>query len=318
MSKSLAKTIVRRLILAVITVLIVTVIVFFLSHLIPGDPVVNYLGANASEEQIAYYTHLYGLDQPLIVQYFKWLGGLFTGDMGFSISYQKGVSEIIFDRLFVTLSVTIPAFIIAVILGIVLGVIAALHRGKLADTVISFIANIGVSMPLFWSGMILILVFGLLLRWLPTSSYAYIDEGFVPYVRHLILPVIVCCFHPLATFTRQTRTALLDVMNQEYVVTAKAKGLKHRAVVFGHMLRNALIPIITVMGSQFGTMVGTTVLIESVFVLPGLGNLMINGINSRDYMVMTGCILLIAIFVAVCNLIVDILYTVVDPRVRDK
>ncbi|HJB27787.1 MAG TPA: ABC transporter permease, partial [Candidatus Blautia faecavium] len=292
-------------------------LVFLLMQLVPGDPIVNFLGANATEEQIAHYTELFGYDQPVLVQYGKWIIGLFHGEMGRSVSLQREISEVIFQRLGVTLTIVIPAFLLAVILGVVLGIIAAKKRGSKIDTVISFFANIGMSMPMFWFGMLLIMLFALKLGILPTSGLADASDGTWAYVSHFILPVIVLAMGPLAQFTRQTRSSMLEVIRQDYVTTARAKGVTKRDLTFKHQLRNALIPIITVMGVQLGGMIGGTVLVESIFVIPGLGNLMITAIKGRDFMVVENGVLIIAIAVAICNLVVDILYGIIDPRIRN-
>lgn len=318
MKSNLLKMIGRRITQSCITIFLVTLIVFLLIQMVPGDAVTNFLGATATQEQIDYYTELYGYDKPVIIQYFKWIFGLFRGTMGLSISYQKEISAIIFPRLLTTLTVVIPAFLIAVIAGILLGIAAAQNRGKLIDTIASFFANIGVSMPMFWLGMVLMLVFGLKLKILPTSGYAKLDRGVGEWVSHLILPVLTLSCGIIAQFARQTRSSMLEVIRQDYVTTAKAKGVEKKNVILKHQLRNALIPIITVMGNRLGGMVGGTVLIESLFVIPGLGNLMITSINSRDYMVVANGVLVIAVFVALCNLSVDILYGIIDPRTRNR
>lgn len=307
----------KRIVQSIIVLFIVTLIVFLLMQLVPGDPIVNFLGANATEEQIAHYTELFGYDQPVLVQYGKWIIGLFHGEMGRSVALQKEISEVIFERLGVTLSIVIPAFILAVVLGVVLGIVAAKKRGSKIDTVISFFANIGMSMPMFWFGMLLIMLFALRLGVLPTSGLADWSDGAGVYLSHLILPVIVLAMGPLAQFTRQTRSSMLEVIRQDYVTTARAKGVTKRDLTFKHQLRNALIPIITVMGVQLGGMIGGTVLVESIFVIPGLGNLMITAIKGRDFMVVENGVLIIAIAVAICNLVVDILYGIIDPRIRN-
>lgn len=311
------KMIGKRIVQSIIVLFIVTLIVFLLMQLVPGDPIVNFLGANATEEQIAHYTELFGYDQPVLVQYGKWIIGLFHGEMGRSVALQKEISEVIFERLGVTLSIVIPAFILAVVLGVVLGIVAAKKRGSKIDTVISFFANIGMSMPMFWFGMLLIMLFALRLGVLPTSGLADWSDGAGVYISHLILPVIVLAMGPLAQFTRQTRSSMLEVIRQDYVTTARAKGVTKRDLTFKHQLRNALIPIITVMGVQLGGMIGGTVLVESIFVIPGLGNLMITAIKGRDFMVVENGVLIIAIAVAICNLVVDILYGIIDPRIRN-
>lgn len=317
MNKKIIKMVFRRIAQSIIVIFIVTLMVFLLMQLVPGDPIVNFLGANATQDQIEYYTKLFGYDQPVMVQYFKWIKGLFHGEMGRSVAMQREISDILFERLGVTLSIVIPAFIFAVVLGVVLGIIAAKNRGKAIDSIISVIANIGMSMPMFWFGMILILCFGLRLHILPTSGAVRFSDGFIPWIRHIILPMIVLAMNPLAQFTRQTRSSMLEVIRQDYVTTAKAKGISQKAITLKHQLRNALIPIITVMGVTLGGMIGGTVLVESIFVIPGLGNLMITSIKGRDFMVVCDGVLVISIAVAICNLVVDILYGVIDPRIRN-
>lgn len=318
MNHKLFKMIVKRIGQSIIVIFIVTLLVFLLMQLVPGDPIVNFLGANATESQIEHYTQLFGYDKPVLVQYGKWIVGLFHGEMGRSVALQKDITDVIFQRLGVTLSIVFPAFILAVVLGIILGIAAAKNRGTKLDSIISLFANIGMSMPMFWFGMILILVFALKLGVLPTSGFTPANEGFGKYLSHLVLPMIVLAMGPLAQFTRQTRSSMLEVIRQDYVTTARAKGLGQRAITFRHQLRNALIPIITVMGVQLGGMIGGTVLVESIFVIPGLGSLMISSIKGRDFMVVENGVLIIAIAVAVCNLVVDILYGIIDPRIRNN
>lgn len=317
MSRKLSKMILKRIFQSIIVILIVTFFVFFLMQLVPGNAITNFLGPNATEEQIAYYTKLFGYDQPLLIQYAKWIQGLFRGEMGRSVALQMEISDILFDRLRITLSIVLPAFAISVVLGVMLGIVAAKHRGTAIDSIISVFANIGMSMPMFWFGMMLIMIFSLWLGVLPTSGYTKFSDGAGEWVRHIILPMIVLSMNPLAKFTRQTRSSMLEVIRQDYVTTAKAKGISQRATTFRHQLRNALIPIITVMGVTLGGMIGGTVLVESIFVVPGLGNLMISSIKGRDFMVVCNGVLVISVAVAICNLLVDILYGIIDPRIRN-
>ena len=302
-SNNLAKMIGKRVVQSCITILLVTLFVFALIQMVPGDPVANYLGATATEEQIAYYRLLYGFDRPVIVQYLSWIGGLFRGTMGQSISYQSEIADIILPRLGTTLTMVIPAFIIGTITGILFGIIAAKNRGKTIDSVISFFANIGVSMPMFWLGM-------------PSSGYVPITRDFGGWLSHMIMPIIVLSLGVNAGFVRLTRSSMLEVMRQDYVTTARAKGVSKKDVTFRHQLRNSMIPIVTTMGMRLGSMVGSTVLIESLFVIPGLGSVMMNGISNRDFMLVANGVLIISIFVAICNLVVDILYGIIDPRTR--
>lgn len=313
---NLLKMIGKRIVQSCITILIVTLFVFALIQMVPGNPVANYLGATATEEQIEYYTHLYGYDRPVIVQYLSWIGGLFHGTMGQSISYQSEIADILLPRLMVTLSMVVPAFIIGTVCGILLGILSAQNRGKWIDSVISFFANIGVSMPTFWLGMMGMLVLGLKLHLLPTSGYVPIERDFGGWLSHMIMPILVMSLSVNASFMRLTRSSMLEVIRQDYVTTARAKGVAKRSVILKHQLRNALIPIVTVMGNSLGSMVGSTVLIESLFVIPGLGSVMINGISNRDFMLVANGVLIISVFVALCNLVVDILYGIIDPRTR--
>ena len=210
----------------------------------------------------------------------------------------------------------VPAFIIGTVIGILLGIVAAKNRDKWPDSVISFFANIGVSMPMFWLGMMGMLVFALRLHILPSSGYVPMERSFIQWLQHMIMPIIVLSLNVNASFMRLTRSSMLEVMRQDYVTTARAKGVSKQAVTLKHQLRNSLIPIVTTMGNSLGSMVGSTVLIESLFVIPGLGSVMINGISNRDFMLVANGVLVISIFVALCNLVVDILYGIIDPRTR--
>ena len=230
-------------------------------------------------------------------RYLSWIGGLFRGTMGQSISYQSEIADIILPRLGTTLTMVIPAFIIGTITGILFGIIAAKNRGKVIDSVISFFANIGVSMPMFWLGMMGMLVFALKLRVLPSSGYVPITRDFGGWLSHMIMPIIVLSLGVNAGFVRLTRSSMLEVMRQDYVTTARAKGVSKKDVTFRHQLRNSI-------------------LIESLFVIPGLGSVMMNGISNRDFMLVANGVLIISIFVAICNLVVDILYGIIDPRTR--
>ena len=315
-SNNLAKMIGKRVVQSCITILLVTLFVFALIQMVPGDPVANYLGATATEEQITYYRHLYGFDRPVIVQYLSWIGGLFRGTMGQSISYQSEIADIILPRLGTTLTMVIPAFIIGTITGILFGIIAAKNRGKAIDSVISFFANIGVSMPMFWLGMMGMLVFALKLRVLPSSGYVPITRDFGGWLSHMIMPIIVLSLGVNAGFVRLTRSSMLEVIRQDYIRTAKSKGLKGKKVIYIHALKNALLPVITLMGLRMGGMLGGSVFVENVFVIPGMGSLLVNAISMQDIPLIQGCVLLIALFTSVVNLITDIIYVLVDPRIK--
>lgn len=319
MNRKFLKMIGKRLGQALVTIFLVTMIVFFLMQLIPGDPVTSFLGTSATEEQVAHYRHLYGYDQPVIVQYLNWIKGMFSGKLGFSLARQQDVSEFLFPCLAVTLNITCCSFLVAVVLGIFFGIVAALNRGKWIDSVISFITNVFISLPNFWMSLVLLLVFCIRLHWLPSFGFVSIgDGGFKEWLLHIILPVIVCSFQSTAQFTRQTRSNMLEVMNQEYVTTAKAKGVGKLGIIIKHQFRNALIPLITILANNFAAMLGGTILVESIFVIPGLGNLLLASITGRDFIVVTSGVFVISIFVTGANLLVDILYGLLDPRIREN
>ena len=312
----MGKYVFKRLGQSLIVVFIVTVIVFGLMHLLPGDPIQIYLGDTATEEQIAYYTKQFGLDQPLPVQYIRWIGGLFKGEMGRSITYSIDVKELLLRRVASTLSVTFPAFVLALLIGICLGVITSTHRGRTLDSLLTSIANVGIATPAFWIGMILVYIFGLKLKWLPVQGYVPFSESPSDYIKCLVMPVIVLTLGHLSSNTRQTRSSMLEVISQDYIRTARSKGLSEKTVVYKHALRNALIPIVTMMGGAVGALLGGSVGIENLFNIPGVGALMLTAIINKDYMVVQNVTFVIAVAVVICNLLIDILYGYIDPRIR--
>ena len=312
----MGKYILKRIGQSIIVLILVTVLVFFVMHLMPGNPVQIYLGETATPEQIEYYTKEFGLDKPVYVQYFKWIEGLFHGEMGYSIAFSKDVTELLPERIMTTLSVTVPAFIIAIVFGVMLGVLAATHRGRFLDSLISVFANIGIATPVFWVGILLVYILALKLKILPVQGYTPLSEDFVDGIRKLIMPVIVLSLGHTASIARQTRSAMLEVISSDYIRTARAKGLKARAVTLRHGLRNALVPIVTLLGMSVGGLIGGTVLIEQLFVIPGVGSMMMTAILNKDFMVVQNVVFIIAVFVMVCNLLVDILYGYIDPRIR--
>jgi len=312
----MAKYILKRLGQSLIVVFIVTIMVFGLMHLLPGDPIQIYLGETATKESVAYYTQLFGLDKPLYIQYLKWIEGLLHGEMGKSITYSMSVQDLLFKRVACTVSITFPAFIIALLIGVVLGAIASVNRGRKKDTVITSLANIGIATPSFWIGIILVYFFALKLKWLPVQGYTPPSENFGEYIRKLVLPVIVLSLGQLASTTRQTRSSMLEVISQDYIRTARSKGLTEKTVIYKHALHNALIPIVTMMGGAIGMLIGGTVVIENLFNIPGVGSLMLTAIINKDYMVVQNVTFFISVVVVSCNLLVDILYGYIDPRIR--
>ncbi|MDR1825278.1 MAG: ABC transporter permease [Bifidobacteriaceae bacterium] len=312
----MAGYVLRRLGQSVVVLLLVTLMVFFTMHALPGDPVTIFLGTTATPEQIAHYTEVFGLDQPLIVQYVKWLAGLAHGELGQSIALSKPVGEVLPGRIVVTLSFTLPALVLSVLVGTTLGIWSAMRRGRLADSVISAVASFGVAAPAFVIGILLILLLGVQLKWLSISGYTPITEDPVAGIKKLVMPVIALSFGQVGMFTRQTRSAMLEVIGQDYIRTARSKGLKEKTVIVAHALRNALIPIVTLMGMSIGGLIGGTVLIEQLFTMPGVGSLLMMSIMNRDYMVLQNIVFFIAAAVLAANFLVDILYGYIDPRIR--
>jgi peptide/nickel transport system permease protein len=307
--------------MAVIILFIVTMVVFFVMQLLPGDPLVIFLGQQAgsgslSQEQIDQLYREYGLDKPILVQYFNWVGGLFRGDMGTSIYYHEDVGKLLLERFPVTLDLGIKSFIISNILGVVMGMIAALRRGKWIDSVATVFSYFGVSIPVFWLGLVLIYVFGLRLNWLPIAGYHLPTENLLLNIKESVLPVICLSLMGWAVTARQMRSSMLEVISQDYVRTAWSKGLPERAVIIKHMLKNSLIPVITLMGIGLGLLFGGQVFIEQVFGIPGVGRLLVGSVFAQDYQVVQSGVLVIAAVVIFVNLLVDISYGWLDPRIR--
>jgi peptide/nickel transport system permease protein len=317
----MATYIVRRLLLAIIVLLLVTLIVFFVMQLLPGDPLVIFLGQQAgsgslSQDQIQLLYHRYGLDKPLIVQYFSWIGGVFRGNMGESIYYHENVGVLLMERFPVTLDLGIKSFILYNVLGVSLGLVAALRRGKWWDSVATVLSYIGVSIPVFWLGLIFIYFFGLKLHWFPIAGYHLPWVNFGMNMWESVLPVICLSFMGWAVIMRQTRSSVLEVISQDYIRTAWSKGLTERRVVLRHVIKNSLIPIITLMGIGLGLMIGGQVFVEQVFAIPGVGRLLVSSVFAQDYQVVQSATLVIAAIVIFINLLVDISYGWFDPRIR--
>jgi peptide/nickel transport system permease protein len=299
---------------------IVSVIVFILVRLLPGDPIRMYLTQQdleeITEEQVAVIRHDLGLDRPLFVQYFDWLGNALTGDLGNSIIHRGKVMDDVRRRLPITMHLGILAFIISIIVGIPMGVIAAVRRGTWLDNVLTSLGNLGITMPVFWLGILLIYLFGYKLDLLPFYGYTSPAEDFWLNTQQIIMPVFCLAVPPIASAVRLTRSSMLEVMRQDYVRTAWAKGLKERSVIMRHSLKNGLIPVVTLKGMSLAAIVGGSVLIETVFSIPGMGRLAVEGLFSRDYIVVQGVILIVGMVVLTANLLIDLSYGWLDPRIR--
>jgi peptide/nickel transport system permease protein len=285
-------------------------------QLLPGDPARIMLGSDATQEQIDFLRKEMGLDQPLPVQYLHWLGNVLQGDLGKSIFYKDAVSSTIATRLPITFQLGIYSLLLSLLIGIPAGVLAAVKRGTAVDSTIVFLSNSGIAIPSFWLAVLGVYVFSMKMGLLPVQGYVSPLEDFGESFKHMVMPVIVLAMAPLASLTRQTRSAMLEVIRQDYIRTARSKGLKEGIVIVRHALRNALIPIITLLGLSLGHIVGGSVFIESVFNIPGMGRLLVQSILTQDYIVVQGCVLIIAAVVAIVNLIVDITYSYVDPRIH--
>jgi len=312
--------IIRRLIQAVIVIVLISLFVFLLMRLLPGDPLMLFIATNEltqiSEEQYQALLVKFGMDKPVPLQYLTWMAGLFRGDLGRSLFFDENVSSILAERLPVTAHLSILALIIAIVLGVTAGVICALRRGGFIDTLVTSIANFGISIPIFWLGVLLIYFFGLYLRWLPIQGYTSPFEDLVLSTRQLIMPVFCMAVTAMASKARLTRSSILEVVRQDYIRTAWAKGLRERVIVIRHVLKNGMIPVITMIGMQVSHIFGGSVLIETVYNIPGMGRLMVSSVFSQDFVVVQGCSLLFAFIVVMVNLLVDISYGWLDPRIR--
>jgi peptide/nickel transport system permease protein len=312
--------IIRRLMLGVIILLLVTMLVFLAMRLLPGDPLIIFISQSQTEtytlEQLAELRHEYGLDRSLPMQYINWIGNILRGDMGKSINLGQDVGYLISAKLPITIYFGVMSFIVSAFFGIIFGVICALRRGKWIDSVVTILANIGITLPAFWVGILLMYLFSLMLHWLPTSGYVSPTESLGQSLRAAIMPVICLSLFSVASLTRQTRSAMLEVVNQDYIRTAWSKGLPERVIIFRHTIKNAMIPVITIVGLQVGLVFGGSVLIETVFNIPGMGRLMAESLFSHDYQIVQGGTLVIAVVVVLSNLIVDISYGWFDPRIR--
>lgn len=309
----------RRLASFVPVLILTSVLVFMLLHLAPGDPVDMIVGEDRpGPDVIAAIRVQYGFDDPVPVQYLRWAAHAVVGDFGYSYRSRQPVTRLVFERLPATLELSLLSILLGLAIALPLGVVAALRRGTLIDAVASVISALGASMPAFWLGILLIYVFALALRWLPPSGYVSPFEDLALNLRLMVLPVITLGLGYAAVLTRYVRTSMLESLGFDFIRTARAKGLAEPRVIVGHVLRSALIPIVTVLGLETGRLLGGAVLTETIFALPGMGRLAIDAILSRDFPTMQGAVMFMAIAVLLANLVVDTLYGVLDPRMRRR
>jgi peptide/nickel transport system permease protein len=312
----MAQLVIRRLLALIPMVFLVSLMVFALVLLIPGDPAITISGENATEAQIEATRERLGLNDPVLVQYGRWAGNAIQGDLGTSLFSSRSVSGAIAERFPVTLTLTLAALIVALAISIPAGIIAAMNRGTWIDRLATVGASAGVAMPNFWIGLVLIILFALWNPWLPALGYVSITEDPWRAIRHLILPAITLGTSAAAETTRQLRSALSDVLHQDYIRTAKAKGLRGRAVIVRHALKNAAVPVITVIGLQVSLLLGGSVIVEQVFGIPGLGQLAIRAVLERDIPMIQGVVVVTTVIVLLVNLLVDLAYGWLNPKVR--
>jgi ABC-type dipeptide/oligopeptide/nickel transport system permease component len=297
-----------RLLLAIPALWVIVTLVFLLAHIVPGDPVQQMLGEGARAEDLQQLRHSLGLDQPVPTQYAHYLAGVLRGDLGESFRFQEPVARVVLSHYPATLELALVALLVCAAIGIPAGLLAAERRGASTDHAIGVLTLFGLSVPNFALGPVLILVFSVILGWLPVSGRGGPE--------HLILPSVTLGAALAAILTRMVRTSVIEELSSDYVRTARAKGLSESAVLFRHAFRNALIPILTILGLQFGTLLAGTIVTETIFSWPGIGRLAVQAIGARDYPLLQGCILLIAVSYVAVNLLTDVVYALVDPRVR--
>jgi peptide/nickel transport system permease protein len=313
--RSMYKYIIKRLLMLIPVIIGVTFIVFFILNLSPGDPAAIILGDQASAEALAMKREELGLNEPLLIRYGRYLVKMLHGDLGTSYKNSLSVWDQVISRFPNTAMLAVAAILVALAIGIPVGIISAKNQYSALDNISMVTALIGVSMPSFWMGLLLVIVFALNLGWLPSQG---MGQGLVPLLKSLVLPAVTLGTSAAATITRMTRSSMLEVIRQDYIDTARAKGVSEKIITYRHMLKNAMIPIITAVGLQFGTLLGGAMLTETVFSWPGLGRLMVEAIKSKDIPLVLGSVIFLAVMFTVVNLAVDIVYAFVDPRIKSQ
>jgi peptide/nickel transport system permease protein len=314
--------IIRRLFMAVIILFLVSLIVFFAMRLLPGDPLIIFLGQQAgsgttvTEKELEVLRHEYGLDKPIMVQYANWVSGIFQGNLGTSIHYHEKVGKLMLERFPITLQLGLTAYVIGNALGILLGVLAAVRRGTWLDTFVTVMGNLGITIFVPWLGLLLMYAFGLKLGWLPIAGFTSPFDNFWLSIKQMGMPCICLAITPLSFIARQTRSSMLEVTKQDYIRTAWSKGLREQTIIMRHALKNGLIPVITLLGLGIGFVFGGSVLVETIFAIPGVGRLLITSVFAQDYVVIQSGTLVISTIIILSNLIVDISYGWLDPRIR--
>ncbi len=305
-----------RLVSVALTLFVATLAIFAALNLAPGDPASFMMGLNGDPEALAVLRAELGLDQPFWVRYGHWIGGLLTGDFGVSYTYRVPVAGLIAERMQVTLPLAVMSMALSIAIAIPAGMFAAARRGRAADTAVSGLAQVGLSIPNFWLAILLVFLFATTLRWFSAGGFPGWDAGLWPALQALILPAIALALPQSAILTRVTRGALIETLSEDYFRTARAKGLSERQAIRRHALRNALIPVLTILGLQFTSLVAGGIIIENVFYLPGLGRLVFQAIAQRDLIVVQGVVVVLVLAAVVITLVVDLAYALADPRIR--
>jgi peptide/nickel transport system permease protein len=308
--------IVRRVLTLLATLIGASLIIFLVLDALPGNAAQTLMGADASPDAVRALAAKLGLDQPLAYRYAHWIAGMAVGDLGNSYAYGTSVAALIGERLWLSIPLALLSMAITVVLALAAGIYTAANHNKLGDVGVMSLTQVGIALPNFWFAILLILLFSVKLHWLSAGGFAGWDDGIWPGLRSLLLPSISLAVVQAAILARVTRSAVLEVLREDFVRTARAKGLSRRAVLWQHVLRNAMIPVMTVMGLQFANLLAGTIVIENVFYLPGLGRLIFQSIANRDLIVVRNCVMLLAAMVIIVNFVVDVLYAVIDPRIK--
>lgn len=312
----MATYLIKRTLILIVTLLLVSIVIFGVLMVIPGDPAQIILGIHATPETLQTLRHQLGLDRPVILQYLSYMKKLALGDLGHSITYDVPIRSLIFSRLQVTIPLAIFSMIFAIVVSIPMGIYSSLHRNHVGDYGIMVFSQIGLAVPAFWAGILLILLFAVTLHWLPAGGFQPWQIGPIKTLKSLLLPALSLGMVRAAVLTRMTRSSMLEVLGEDFIRTAQSKGLPKRWVVYKHALRNAIIPVVTIVGLQAGDLLAGAIIIENVFHLPGVGRLVFEAIGQRDLPVIQGVVLLIAMMIVVINFSMDIAYRYLDPRIR--
>ncbi|MBC5786218.1 ABC transporter permease [Ramlibacter sp. USB13] len=306
----------KRLITLIATLVGTSLVVFAVLEILPGNAAQIIMGPDASPEAVTALAHKLGLDRPAGVRYWEWITGLLRGDLGLSYAYSTPVGELVLERLALTVPLALMAMFFTTVFALVAGIYAAARHNKLGDVGVMGLTQVGIAIPNFWFAILLILLFSVKLGWFSAGGFPGWSEGVLEGLRALLLPALSLAVVQSAILARITRSSVLEVLREDFVRTARAKGVSRRGTLWGHVLRNALIPVVTIMGLQFSELLAGTIVVESVFYLPGLGRLIFQSIANRDLIVVRNCVMLLAAMVVIVNFVVDVLYAVIDPRVK--